>query len=137
MPAASRSRRLQLARAVHEAGQTEVARALFVLLDEDLGRHGLEAWEPALAAECLVHHLRCVRGLVKGGRVSSSEVTGLFDRLCRLEGVSDPDDMLAAAALRCPNCGALGTVLLNYGPEAPIDDAEVLLALADERGTTA
>jgi type VI secretion system protein VasJ len=77
--------RLQLARAVHESGQAEVARALFVLLDEDLGRHGLEAWEPALAAECLVHHLRCVRGLVKGGRVNGSEVIGLFDRLCRLD----------------------------------------------------
>jgi hypothetical protein len=52
-----------------------------------------------------------------------------LDRLCRLEGTSDPDDMLAAAALHCPNCGALGTVLLNYGPEAPIDDAEVLVVL--------
>ena len=59
-----------------------------------------------------------------------------LDRLCRLEGVSDPDDMLAAAALRCPNCGALGTVLLNYGPESSIDDAEVLVALDDERGST-
>jgi hypothetical protein len=56
-----------------------------------------------------------------------------LDRLCRLEGVSDPDDMIAAAALRCPDCGALGTVLLNYGPEAPFDDADVLLALDDER----
>ena len=55
-----------------------------------------------------------------------------LDRLCRLEGASDPDDMLAAAALRCPHCGALGTVLLNYGPEAPADDADVLVALAGE-----
>jgi hypothetical protein len=51
-----------------------------------------------------------------------------MDDLRRLEGASDPADMLAVAALRCPVCGAHGTVVLNYGPEAPLDDADVLLS---------
>lgn len=56
-----------------------------------------------------------------------------LERLQRLEGASDPADMLGVAALRCPNCGTRGTVVLNYGPEATLDDAEVLIALDDER----
>jgi hypothetical protein len=47
----------------------------------------------------------------------------------RLEGASDPDDMLAVAALVCPSCGTRGTVVLGYGPVATIEDADVLFAL--------
>ena len=46
--------------------------------------------------------------------------------LSRTEGASDPDDMLAVAALRCPNCQCQGTLVLNYGPEASEDDVDVL-----------
>jgi len=49
--------------------------------------------------------------------------------LRRLEGASDPSDMLAVAAMRCPHCGARGTLVLNYGPEATSEDDEVLQAL--------
>ncbi len=49
--------------------------------------------------------------------------------LSRTEGASDPDDMLAVAALRCPQCKASGTLILNYGPEASEDDDDVLQAL--------
>ncbi len=49
--------------------------------------------------------------------------------LRRTEGVSDPADMLAVAALTCPNCGAKGTIVLGYGPEADDADAEVLARL--------
>jgi hypothetical protein len=56
------------------------------------------------------------------------------DALERLEGVSDPDDMLAVAALRCPVCNALGTLVLGYGPEAASDDSEVLALLGDIAG---
>jgi hypothetical protein len=38
------------------------------------------------------------------------------DALLRLEGASDPDDMLAVAALVCPNCGTRGSLVVNYGP---------------------
>lgn len=50
-------------------------------------------------------------------------------RLRRTEGVSDPDDMLAVAALVCPRCGARGTLALSYGPESDPDDADVLVRL--------
>ncbi len=49
--------------------------------------------------------------------------------LSRTEGASDPDDMLAIAALRCPQCKASGTLVLNYGPEANEDDVQVLRRL--------
>lgn len=47
----------------------------------------------------------------------------------RLEGASDPADMLAVVPVRCPSCGALGVVVANYGPEASLADAEVLSEL--------
>jgi hypothetical protein len=46
--------------------------------------------------------------------------------LRRIEGVSDPDDMAAIAALECPRCGAKGTVALKYGPGASIEEADIL-----------
>jgi hypothetical protein len=49
--------------------------------------------------------------------------------LRRLEGASDPSDMLAVAAMRCPHCGARGTLVLNFGPEATAEDDDVLQAL--------
>ncbi|MDP9386911.1 MAG: hypothetical protein M3Q48_03030 [Actinomycetota bacterium] len=53
----------------------------------------------------------------------------------RTEGASDPADMVAVAALRCPQCGAGGTVALKYGPDATPEEAEVLALLdgADRR----
>jgi hypothetical protein len=53
--------------------------------------------------------------------------------LLRTEGVSDTADETAIAALTCPRCGARGTVVLTYGPEASADDAEVLRLLEDMR----
>ena len=54
-------------------------------------------------------------------------------RLLRTEGASDAADETAVVALTCPKCGARGTVVLTYGPEAPADDAEVLRLLEDTR----
>jgi len=47
-------------------------------------------------------------------------------QLRRLEGASDPADMLAVAALTCPRCRVRGTLVLNYGPLASPEDAAVL-----------
>ena len=52
-------------------------------------------------------------------------------RVRRLEGASDPDELLVAVTLRCPNCGARGALVLPYGPGADTADAEVLAALPD------
>lgn len=51
----------------------------------------------------------------------------------RVEGVSDPDDMVAIAALSCPGCGVGGTLVLKYGPMAPAKEQSVLHELRDER----
>jgi hypothetical protein len=53
----------------------------------------------------------------------------IVTELRRLEGASDPDDMLAAVALACPRCGARGSLVLNYGPTASTEEAAVLVAL--------
>jgi hypothetical protein len=55
--------------------------------------------------------------------------------LRRLEGASDPDDMLGVAALRCPACATRGTAVLGYGPDSAPEDGELLLSLEDLRGT--
>jgi hypothetical protein len=47
----------------------------------------------------------------------------------RLEGASDPDDMMSLVAARCPNCHAPGTLLLGYGVNASVDDADVQRSL--------
>ncbi len=41
-----------------------------------------------------------------------------IDRVERLEGASDPADMLMVLGGRCPYCGTLGTLTLNFGPTA-------------------
>jgi len=47
----------------------------------------------------------------------------------RLEGASDPDDMVLVVAAACPACGARGSVVLSYGPQSSPEDADVLAAL--------
>jgi hypothetical protein len=71
--------------------------------------------------ECLTCH-----------RLSPADET-VFRHLRRLEGASDPDDMLAVVGLACPHCGAQGTAVLGYGPEAAPVDTEVLTQLEDAR----
>ena len=44
----------------------------------------------------------------------------------RLEGASDPDDMLAVVALECPVCSMKGTIVLHFGPEASAEELDVL-----------
>jgi len=47
----------------------------------------------------------------------------------RLEGASDPADELWVVAAACPNCGAHGSMVLGFGPEASEDDSLVVAAL--------
>jgi hypothetical protein len=71
--------------------------------------------------ECLTCH-----------RLSPADET-VFRQLRRLEGASDPADMLAVVGLACPHCSAQGTAVLGYGPEATTVDTEVLELLEDAR----
>jgi hypothetical protein len=57
--------------------------------------------------------------------------------LRRLEGASDPADMVAVVALTCPVCGARGTTILGFGPSATAQDAGVLKMLQDDRSDAA
>jgi hypothetical protein len=73
-----------------------------------------------------------------GGRIACIACGTLVDpgrvevhHFRRMEGASDPDDMLALAALTCPHCRARGTLVLAFGPMAPDADMDVLLRLED------
>ena len=63
----------------------------------------------------------------------SSPVAVSMSSLRRLEGASDPDDMIAVVAITCPSCGARGTAVLGFGPMATMQDSEVLKGLKDDR----
>jgi len=47
----------------------------------------------------------------------------------RLEGASDPDDMIAVLALECPVCNMKGTLVVHFGPEASAEEMQVLSEL--------
>jgi hypothetical protein len=69
------------------------------------------------ALECLTCH-----ELIEADALDANRVT-------RLEGASDPADMLLVLPLECPHCHTRATFVANYGPESTIEDAEVLAAL--------
>jgi ribosomal protein S27AE len=51
----------------------------------------------------------------------------------RLEGASDPADMLHVSALRCPRCGSPGVFVSAFGPAASAREAAVLTGFPDPR----
>lgn len=51
----------------------------------------------------------------------------------RLEGASDPADMVAVCAITCVNCSARGTIVVKFGPDASIGEAEFLSLARDQR----
>lgn len=93
-----------------------------------------------------------LEGYAQGGFSSSFDVTGASALEChecgavsspndvsmsslrRLEGASDPDDMVAVVAITCPACSARGTVILGFGPTATPEESDVLKELRDDRG---
>jgi hypothetical protein len=101
-----------------------VARGAETLLDV-LARFTQHGWSSQFATRAggLVECESC-RHVMRAGDVPVLE-------LRRLEGASDPDDMLAVVAVECPNCGLRGSLVLNYGPTAMEEDAAVLLELGD------
>jgi hypothetical protein len=52
------------------------------------------------------------------------------DEARRLEGVSDPADMVIVVPLTCPNCSTKGTLVAHYGAEASPEEADVVAAMA-------
>jgi hypothetical protein len=72
---------------------------------------------------------------IECGTVSSPEDVSMSS-LRRLEGASDPDDMVAVIAVTCPACNSKGTLVLGYGPMATVQDSDVLKSLRDDRADT-
>lgn len=59
-----------------------------------------------------------------GDRFPAAATT--VEHVRRLEGASDPSDMLLVALLACPSCSAKGSLVLGYGPETSEVDARVI-----------
>jgi hypothetical protein len=64
----------------------------------------------------------------QGHAVPKAEVV----RVYRFEGPSDPDEEAVVYALRCPVCGAGGTLVSSFGPGSDPELADHLVML-DER----
>ena len=83
-------------------------------------------------------HLRLPRppgGIVECGQCHAPHRADTLElhHLERLEGDSDPSEMLAVCAVACPACGIKGTLVLTFGPESTREDDEVLELLDDAR----
>lgn len=61
----------------------------------------------------------------------ASELDG--DGARRVEGESDPSDMAILVPVTCPHCATSGTLALQFGPMASVEEAEVIQAL-DHQG---
>jgi hypothetical protein len=74
-------------------------------------------------------------GNVRCGHCQSVQPASTLKTLSmrRLEGASDPADMMVVVATSCPVCGAEGTMVLGYGPAASEVDAAVSTELRDHR----
>lgn len=59
--------------------------------------------------------------------VEAAEVARVWSQ--RLEGASDPADMLHVSALRCPRCGNGGVFVAQFGSAAGLGEAAALAAL--------
>jgi type VI secretion system protein VasJ len=77
--------RLAVARLCAAAGQAAVARAIYDALDREAVAHGLDAWEPALVAECLEGVLSCTRPAPKAPESLAVEFANRYHRLCLID----------------------------------------------------
>lgn len=77
--------RLDLARACAGAGLGALAKATYEELDRDAVAHGLDEWEPALAAECLKGLIAASRAGTKDPRGAPQNLEARYQRLCRLD----------------------------------------------------
>lgn len=57
----------------------------------------------------------------------ASDLDGDWAR--RVEGESDPSDMAILVPVTCPHCATSGTLALQFGPMASVEEAEVIRAL--------
>lgn len=65
--------------------------------------------------------------------VTSPAAAFEMSSLRRLEGASDPDDMMSVVAITCPACARQGVLILGFGPSATAEDSDITKALRDFR----
>lgn len=70
-------------------------------------------------------------GEVRCGSCGAASLANYFTDVVerRLEGASDPADMVLAIGARCPACGERGAMTLGYGPIASEADSAVVLLI--------
>jgi hypothetical protein len=85
-------------------------------------QRGLRA-EFTVAADALVHCSAC-------GHDASPDTLSR-EWMHRLEGTSDPDELLTVSAVTCPACGAKGLLVLPFGPAADAREGDVARRLPD------
>jgi hypothetical protein len=61
--------------------------------------------------------------------VTSPATAFVVEDTRRLEGASDPDDLVTLVAAFCPSCGSGGSLVLGYGVNASPDDALIAASL--------
>lgn len=52
------------------------------------------------------------------------------DVMTRLEGTSDPGDMMMVVPVTCPRCDAHGSLTLHYGPESTVEESDTIVAMS-------
>jgi hypothetical protein len=68
-----------------------------------------------------------IRCLTCRSEMPASDVPAVNVR--RLEGESDPADMSMTVPVTCSECATTGSLVVQYGPEAGVADADVLAAM--------
>jgi hypothetical protein len=103
-------------------GATELDELVAAAADEGFGGEVAVPDEPATVP---IDTLVC-------GTCATSAPAGAFERAWsrRLEGASDPADMMHVSALTCPHCGSGGLYIRPFGAAASERQAAVLPALA-------
>ncbi len=74
--------RLAMAKACVACGAQVAADGMLAALANDAASHGLDHWEPALAAEVYATHYECLRALGKEGRDVEARRAAVYVRLC-------------------------------------------------------
>ena len=81
-----------------------------------------------LAAEGYHAHLTAEEGgSIRCGACDETTPASKFrvDSVRRLEGASEPDEMMSVVAACCPRCGECGVAVLGHGPVASAADLDV------------
>jgi hypothetical protein len=68
-----------------------------------------------------------IRCLTCRAEFAADEVSA--DHVRRLEGASDPGDMVIVVPLACPSCATKAVLVAHFGPDASPEDADVVAAL--------